>query len=106
MKWRPLTAMVNGTINLNELDRFQQHRETPPTSFARFMISLPGEGTAKIELPTEGIDAWVDAKPTPIWNLQSLELAAGQHTVVIAIDRSVRKQPIKVVVSGDAVESQ
>ncbi len=101
-----MTAKVNGTVELNELDKFQQHRETPPTSFARFMISMPGEGTAKIELPTDGIEAWVDTKPTPIWSLQSLELAAGQHTVVIAIDRSVRKDPLKVVVNGDAVESK
>lgn len=106
MNWRPITAKVDGTIDLKDLDVFQQHRETPPTSFARFVISLPVEGVAKLDLPTEGIDAWVDAKPTPIWNLKSLKLEAGKHTVVIAIDRSVRKQPFAVMVGGDAVETK
>ncbi len=106
MKWRPLTAKVNGTVDLDELDEFKQHSETPPTSFARFRINLPVEGTAEIELPTEGIGAWVDSKPTPLWNLQSLKLAAGQHTVVIAIDRRIRKDPFTVLIGGDAVESQ
>ncbi len=104
MKWRPVTAKVDGTLPLSELDRFQQHRETPPTSFARFVIQMPTEGVAGIEVPSEGIAAWVDTKPTPIWRLKSEKLSPGKHTVVIAIDRSEVKTPLAVRLTADAIE--
>ena len=103
MQWRNVTSMVDGTIPLAELDQFKQHRETPPTSFIRFTVKMPGAGTAKIVLPSEGIEAWVDGKPTPIWDLQSLSLDAGQHRIVLAIDRSEQTQPFSIQVDGDAV---
>jgi putative heme-binding domain-containing protein len=106
MVWRSITTRVDATVPLSELDQFQQHRETPPTSFIRFSIEMPSRGQAKIEMPTEGIEVWVDAKPTPIWNLTALELAAGRHTIVLAIDRSKRTEPFTLRLAGDAIEAR
>jgi putative heme-binding domain-containing protein len=101
MKWRLLTSKVNGTVPLEELDRFQQHRETPPTSFIRFTIEMPSEGVAKIELPGDGIEAWVDSKPTPVWDLAAQKLSAGTHRIVLAIDRQRCTTPFTIRAGGD-----
>lgn len=102
MNWRPVTSFVSGKLPLSELDRFQQHRQTPPTSFVRFIVDMPTAGIAKIELPTKGIEAWVDTKPTPAVDLKKLELKAGQHVIVLGIDRNQQEQPFAVRVGGDA----
>ena len=104
MTWRDVTAKVNGILPLEELDRFQQHRETPPTSFARFTIELPRDGIAGIELPGEGIEAWIDGKPTPVWSLKSASLPKGTHRVVIAMDRTQVTESFAVRLAGDAIE--
>ena len=102
MNWRPVTSFVSGKLPLAELDRFQQHRQTPPTSFVRFIVDMPTAGIAKIELPTKGIEAWVDTKPTPAVDLKKLELKEGQHVIVLGIDRNQQEQPFAVRVGGDA----
>ncbi len=106
MQWRALTTRVNGTIPISELDEFKQHRETPPTSFIRFQLQMSGEGTAELDLPSEGIEAWVDSKPTPVWDLNKVKLGTGKHTVVLAIDRSVQTESFTVRIAGDAVEAE
>ena len=103
MTWRPQTTKVDGNIPLNELDRFQQHNGTPPISFVRFNISMSQPGIAKIDLPNEGIDVWVDTKPTPVWQLEALQLPEGEHVIVLGIDRNKRTEPFSVRVNGDAV---
>ena len=102
MNWRLLTSMVDGTIPLSELDRFKQHRETPPTSFIRFNVEMPADGIATIELPGDGIEAWVDSKPTPVWDLASQTLSAGTHRIVLAIDHEQCTTPFTIRLSGDA----
>jgi hypothetical protein len=101
MKWRLLTSKVNGNVPLDELDRFRQHRETPPTSFLRFTIEMPSDGVAKIELPSEGIEAWVDSKPTPVWDLATQKLSKGTHRVVLGIDHDQCKTPFAIRLGGD-----
>ncbi|MEM1069330.1 MAG: L-sorbosone dehydrogenase, partial [Planctomycetota bacterium] len=103
MNWRSITTLVDGSVPVSELDTFKQHRETPPTSFVRFRFELPTDGTARLKLPTEGIEAWVDGKPTPVWDLKTLALKRGKHQVVLAIDRSTRRLPFKIQVDGEAV---
>ncbi len=99
MQWRLQTSKVDGTIPLTELDQFKQHREVPPTSFIRFKVDLTEPGSLGVVLPTEGIEAWVDGKPTPIWNLQSLQLDAGPHQVVLAIDRTKQTKDFAIKLS-------
>ncbi len=102
MQWRVITSKVDGSLPLGELDQFKQHRQTPPTSFVRFVIELPSKGAAGLELPNEGIEAWVDGKPTPVWKLKEIVLEQGKHTVVVAIDRSEVNEDLLVSLTADA----
>ena len=102
MNWRPMTSRVDGTIPMDELDVFRQHETTPPTSFVRFQVASSSDAESGIIVPTEGIECWVDGKPTPIWELKSRRLSVGNHTIVLAIDRSLRKDPFAVAL-GDSL---
>jgi hypothetical protein len=104
MQWRSVTSKVNGDLPLSELNLFKQHRQTPPTSFVRFVVNMPADGIAKIELPPEGIEAWVDTKPTPVWDLAELKLDSGEYTIVLALDRTKQADSLRVVLTGDAIE--
>tara|TARA_R110002049_G_scaffold72490_6_gene187451 strand:- start:163012 stop:166497 length:3486 start_codon:yes stop_codon:yes gene_type:complete len=96
MKWRPLTSRVDGRLTIDEMDPFRQHKSTPPTSFLRVHVSSANAGAAGIEFPTDGIECWVDGKPTPNWELKDRILQAGDHTIVLAIDRTVQETPFKI----------
>ncbi|QDT06107.1 hypothetical protein K227x_45140 [Rubripirellula lacrimiformis] len=131
MQWRSVTTTVNGTLPMSDLDQFQQHRQTPPTSFIRFPVNLQADGNVQIDFPRigetstqqaaasdadspkegefpnetgppEGIEAWVDGRPTPTWNLKSLALAAGDHVIVLSIDLSKHPGPLAIRMNGDA----
>ncbi|TWT50776.1 Membrane bound L-sorbosone dehydrogenase [Rubripirellula amarantea] len=106
MQWRPITSLVDGTLPISELDRFQQHRTTPPTSFVRFNLVMPEAGTMKVALPStmleSGLDAWLDGKPTPVSGLVSKKLDAGTHTIIFGIYRDQITSPFAVEVNGDA----
>lgn len=102
MQWKLVTTTVDGKLPVAELDQFKQHKQTPPTSFIRWTIDMPATGNVQLELPGDGIEAWVDGKPTPVWNLSNIELDAGNHTVVLAIDRTKQTEPFTIGQTGDA----
>jgi hypothetical protein len=99
--WRPVTAKVNGSIPMEELDSLKMHDDVP-TCYVRFAIDLPNDGVAKLDLGTDEYLAWVDAKPTPASNLSSPGLSKGSHMVVLAFDRQQTTGPIVVRIVGDA----
>ena len=103
MTWRPQTTKVDGSLPLIELDQFKQHRTLPHTSFIRFDITMPRQGVARVDVPADGISAWIDGKPTPATNLGTLPLEGGNHTVVLSINREVLTKPFTIKVDGDAV---
>src|SRR5690606_19720038 len=87
-QWKTLTSHVDGTIPVAEMDAFQQHQGVPPTSYIRFTLQVGQSGVAGLGLSTtEGLEMWVDGRPTPAWTAEKLELAPGEHTVVLGIDR-------------------
>jgi hypothetical protein len=104
LKWRAMTTRVDGRVPLEELGSFESFRQTPPTTFIRLRLEMPITGIAKVIAPLNGLRAWVDAKPTPVFDLSSLELGRGQHVIVLAIDRSVQVEPFAIRVEGDAIE--
>ncbi len=103
MTWRPQTTKVDGSLPLIELDQFKQHRTLPHTSFIRFDITMPRQGVARVDVPADGISAWIDGKPTPATNLGTLPLEGGNHTVVLSINREMLTEPFTIKVDGDAV---
>ena len=64
---------------------------------------MPREGIAEIEIPSEGLSAWIDGKPTPTTNLGTLPLSSGNHVVVLSINRQQLTEPFPIRVGGDAV---
>lgn len=106
MKWIPVTSLVSGEIAVGELDQFKQHRTTPLTSFIRFTLTVPEKSSGGIEVPIKGIDAWIDGKPTPVWKLANESLSGGTHTIVLALDRTVVTESIKITATGDAIPNQ
>lgn len=86
--WRPVTTRVNGTLPVEELDRFKQHSTTPFLSFVRFEIVVPeGQGSPTIEMPTGSVDLWLDGKPMPAEEIAGVQLAPGKHNLVVGINR-------------------
>ena len=80
-----------------------RHRTLPHTSFIRFDITMPRQGVARVDVPADGISAWIDGKPTPATNLGTLPLEDGNHTVVLSINREMLTEPFTIKVDGDAV---
>lgn len=120
MTWRALTTMVDGKVRLEELDKFKQHRHTPPTSFIRFDIEVtPADSDAtttdiqlKLQSKTDaagsdnewdGIEAWVDGKPMPTWQLKNLPLSRGRHRITLSINRDAVTSNIGIALEGDAI---
>jgi putative heme-binding domain-containing protein len=103
MTWRPQTTKVDGSLPLAELDQFKQHRTLPHTSFIRFGITMPRQGVARIDVPADGISAWIDGKPTPATKLGTLPLDGGIHVIVLSINREMLTDPFTIKVDGDAV---
>ncbi|WP_442509969.1 PVC-type heme-binding CxxCH protein [Novipirellula sp. SH528] len=96
MQWRPLTSRVDGTFTIEEMDAFKQHRTTPPTSFIRFRIKVLADTDANLDLPSEITEAWVDGKPFPATSLRTEALEKGEHTIVLAIDRTLQTAPFTI----------
>ncbi len=87
LTWRSITTKVNGTVPLEELDRLQPHRDVPSASYLRFDIEV-GEGQkAKLEMPYDHINAWVDGRPVPAETLKDRVWEAGKHRIVVGILR-------------------
>ena len=102
--WRPITSLVDGSLPLEELDRFQQHRSTHPASFVRFDLRMAEAGNPGLDIPSQGIQMWVDGKPAPMWETESLTLSAGDHRITLAIDRAQFSGPLRITAEGSAVE--
>lgn len=101
MQWRMITSRVDGSIPLDELDRFQQHNGIPPSSYLRFQVDQKSAGTVNVQLPeTEGLQMWVDGRPTPTWQADRLELSAGTHHIILAVDHDAVKTPLVIELLG------
>lgn len=94
LTWREEIAMVNGSIDLSSLPEFKlPHSNVPKTSFLRTILQVDVAGTVTVllEEPT-GIQLWIDGKPTKTQRELTLELAAGDHQLVLAVDKSAERQ--------------
>ena len=98
-QWKTLTSRVDGTIPVSEMDRYQQHQGVPPTSYIRFPLEVGQSGGGGLVLSkVEGVEMWVDGRPTPAWKADKLDLEPGQHTIVLGLDRNVITDGVTVEV--------
>ncbi len=97
LTWTPVYAYHSGDLPLVGLPQLKPHRETPPTTFLRCELEVAEAGLVPLEWnDTNGIQVWVDGKPTPLEQTRKLELSAGRHRITMAIDRSVRNAPLRL----------
>ncbi len=88
IQWERMVSKVNGRVPMSELDPLQPHREVPPFSALRSAfhcsklspIRFQWDGATDVRL-------WLDGRPVPLQNGDAVELAEGNHQVVVAINR-------------------
>ena len=98
LTWDPAYSTVGGELPFVELPKFQIHGNTPPTTFVRTQLEVTAAGKLNVSFgDIQGLALWLDGKPTPLSSQQTLDLAAGVHTLTLSIDHSLRKQaPLRV----------
>ncbi|XZE55583.1 PVC-type heme-binding CxxCH protein [Planctomycetaceae bacterium SH139] len=88
-QWKELTSRVNGSLPVSEMNTYKPHGPVPPTAFVRFMITTGEAGKSVLKFSAkEGLQMWVDGKPTPLWQAEALALPPGQHRITLGIDTS------------------
>ena len=102
LTWEPAYSEVSGQLPLEDLPRFNVHFNTPPTSFVRFEFEATGSGKVALDFGTsDGLEMWLDGKPTPLANRVELDAKQGRHVVTLAIDRNVRTTPLTVLLVSE-----
>jgi putative heme-binding domain-containing protein len=87
-QWRPLVSLVNGSLPVAEMDQYQPHREVPPASYVRFTVEVGGSGKLSLGMSQiEGVEMWVDGRPTPAEQATALDLAPGSHVIILGLNR-------------------
>lgn len=104
LPWTNLLPLVSGLVPASELPTYKIHGNVPPTSFLRTKIQVLEAGKLNLVLSEDaGVQLWVNGKPTPVAQKQvALELPAGDCEIVIALDRDVRSDGIRLQVQGGA----
>jgi hypothetical protein len=98
LTWTAAYSRVSGTLPLDELARFQPHRDLDPTSFLRFTVDVSSPGWVRLSLgPHDGLSLWLDGKPTPLAaeNID-LDFPTGRHTITLAVNQLKRTAPLEV----------
>jgi putative heme-binding domain-containing protein len=98
--WQPIASLVNGSLPLNGLGKFQPHADTPPTTFLHTQIEVAREGTVQLDLgkqAKQSMSLWVDGVPTPITDSTiSFPVRVGTCHVHIGVNRNVEDASIHV----------
>lgn len=97
-QWRPLVSLVSGALPVGEMDQYQPHREVPPASYVRFTVEVGGSGKLSLGMSQiEGVEMWVDGRPTPAEQATALDLQPGKHVIILGLNR-------REITSGFTVE--
>ena len=118
--WSSAYSRVAGELPLDGLPTYKPHANLEPTTFLRFEleVSTPGKAKLTIDAPsprpspsgrgsnTAGLALWLDGKPTPLADATPLDLAAGKHRLVLAVNRTERTAPLRVELIEDGAVAQ
>ncbi|MDA0832265.1 MAG: HEAT repeat domain-containing protein [Planctomycetota bacterium] len=98
--WQPIYSQVTGDLPVSELPDFPNAAATKAgkrgVSFVRFELDVSTAGPLQI-VPNSvnGLTAWIDGVPLN-WQKSTIDFETGTHTIVIAIDRSQRDEPLRI----------
>jgi putative heme-binding domain-containing protein len=107
LTWQPVYSTVAGVLPIDQLPRFQPHRETDPTSFVRCQVEVTTPGEVRLRLnSTAGLALWLDGKPAPVTEELKVEWARGTHTLTFDINHSKRQIPLKLELLASTAQAQ
>lgn len=99
--WSRIYSRVDGNLFIEELPELQIRNRVAAgnrgMSFVRTRIrSTAGMLTFNLNDAT-GLQIWIDEKPIDASERISMEVAAGEHQITLAIDRALRQKPIRLM---------
>ncbi|HEV3384276.1 MAG TPA: PVC-type heme-binding CxxCH protein [Gemmata sp.] len=103
--WSSVYTRVGGELPLSELPKFSVWSGTADQTVLRFQLDVTTAGKVKLKFDsTSGLSLYLGATPVEAKDETVLDLKAGIQTVTAIIDRSVRRQDVRVELE-DVVDS-
>jgi len=97
LQWVPAYSQVGGDLPLAELAPVAQAEGQPAVSLVRFDFEVSTAGVVQMVLNSPaGVTLWLDGQERPAEAEMTLDLAAGAHRVLMAVDRQARNDQLRV----------
>jgi putative heme-binding domain-containing protein len=95
LMWSPAYSTVAGALPVDEIPRVVKESQALGIVRAQLDASTPGAVLLRLN-DTKGVSLWLDRKPLDTKETLEVDLTAGVHTLMIAVDASQRKEPLRV----------
>jgi putative heme-binding domain-containing protein len=96
LQWTPAYSRVSGDLPIDDLPRVTT-ADNEPISILRCRLEASAAGPVKFKVNSPAALAiWVDQKPIDPRSDFTLDLAAGQHTVVVEVHRNERTESLRL----------
>jgi putative heme-binding domain-containing protein len=95
--WSPVYTRVAGQLPLSELPKFSVWANTAEQTVLRFQLDVTTPGKVMLKLnDSSGLSLYLGATPLEVKTDTLLDLKTGVQTITAIIDRSVRRQDVRV----------
>jgi hypothetical protein len=96
LQWTPAYSRVSGELPLADLPRVTAD-DNEPISILRCRLEAAAAGPVRFKLNSPaGLAIWIDQKPIEARPEFDIDLAVGQHTVVVELHRNERNEPLRL----------
>jgi hypothetical protein len=96
-QWLSAYSKVAGELPLDAAPSAVVWQDTAPLSVVRCQLDVTTPGRVKVKLnSTAGLSLFVGNAPVDVQEETVLDLKPGTQTLTLAIDRSKRKEPLRV----------
>lgn len=101
LTWQPAYSTVAGELPLEDVPTLSIKKPVSPdhdrVSFVRAQIDVTTPGTIRLLLnSTKGLTVWRDGEPIEAREALTFDVAAGLHTLTLAVDRTERTAPLRL----------
>jgi putative heme-binding domain-containing protein len=95
LTWSPAYSLVSGALPLADVPGLKIG-EGAGVVFLQTQLEASAAARVKLELSTtEGLRLWLDGRPLTVAGSVELDLAAGVHTLTLAVERSGRTESVR-----------
>jgi putative heme-binding domain-containing protein len=99
LRWEPAYSTVAGLLPLADLPRFRPIREGPLHTVVRTQIEATAASKVRLKLGSaRGLTLWLDGETVPAQEVVELRLAAGLHTLTVAVNHGERSEALRLEV--------